>query len=404
MVRTTPFRSLWFTVIIGGLGAFMILAVLASWVLRDQIFQTFLDPGVPYQTYELPPAPDYTRVESWARRPDPALLESEPLRPAVFFVHPTTYDGGDEWNAPFDRPQEAEELSGIILPNYAAPLTGDGLLFVPHYRQASLYAFMNNREDSQAARLQAFEDVRRAFARFRAEIGEDRPFIIAGLGQQGGLHALGVILRDIAPDEAFRHRMAAAYLQESIVPLDLFEGPLASLPPCASPEQVRCVIAFASVEPDEQSRVDALLDRGMSWTSDGSLSYVEDRGTLCVNPLLGTNSEDFAPARLHQGGAAAEGLEPGDEPSPLASQTGAQCQNGLLMIETPRSRALRRPHRLGEDRRVPPFNLFYVDIREDAARRGALLSAILAEKARYAPPLEAIEEIEVSPVEPIDPQ
>lgn len=394
------FSSLWLTAIAAAAAAFLILVILASWILRDQIFQTFLDPGVPYQTYQLPPAPDYAEPGAWAMKPVGLALEDG--EPVVFFVHPTTYDGGSQWNAPYDRPQEAQELSQVVLPNYAAPFFGAGAVYAPRYRQAALYTFMNNREDSIQARLQAHGDVNRAFAHFLGEIGEERPFIIAGAGQQGGLHALGLLLEYIAPDADLRERLAAAYIQDAPVPLDLFAGPFAELPPCASPDQIGCIAAFITIAPNERARVEAMLDRGMSWTADGELDYIRDRGTLCVNPLLWSTSEDFAPARLHRGGAAAEGLAPGDHPSPLANQTGAQCQNGLLMIETPRSRALRRPDRLGEDRRVAPFNLFYADIEADAARRMLILQDVLAEKALYAPPLDQVEEVEVAPVKPID--
>lgn len=397
---TQRFRSLWLTVIVSAAAAFLVLALLASWILREQIFQTFLDPGVPYQTYEAPLPPDYSRRQAWAQSPEPGALEDG--EPVVFFVHPTTYDGGSHWNAPYDRPQERAELETVVLPNYAAPFAAAGRIYAPHYRQAALYAFMNNREDSVQARLLAHGDVNRAFAHFLGEIGPERPFIIAGVGQQGGLHALGLLLEFVAHDAALIDRLAAAYIQDAPVPLDLFAGPLAELPPCTSPDQVSCVIAFAAIEPGERRRIDALLDRAMSWTGEGELDYIHERGTLCVNPLLWTTSEDFAPARLHRGGAAAEGLGPGDRPSPLASQTGAQCQNGLLMIESPRSRALRRPDRLGEERRVPPFNLFYADIRADALDRMARLQQIRAEEARYAPPLEAVEEVEIAPVKPID--
>ena len=57
MIRRPPrFSSLWLTAIAAAGAAFLALALVASWVLRDQIYQTFLDPGVPYQTYEVPPA------------------------------------------------------------------------------------------------------------------------------------------------------------------------------------------------------------------------------------------------------------------------------------------------------------------------------------------------------------
>ncbi len=369
----------------------------AAWLAREAIFQSLLDPGVPYQTYSVPDAPDYAQSHAWARKD--ALEDGEG---AVFFVHPTTYDGGSHWNAPFDRPQEAEELSRIILPNYAEPFAAAGAVFAPHYRQAALYAFMNNREDSQLARMTAYEDVARSFERFLAEIGPDRGFIISGVGQ-GGLHATGLLLDAVARDDALSKRLAAAYVIDAPLPLDLVEGPLHSLPPCRGETQARCLVSYVAVRPAERSRIETVLERSMTWDPEGGLSFVSGRGLLCVNPLLWTTAEDYAPARLHAGGAAAEGLAPGDAPSPLANQTSAQCQNGLLMVERPRSSLLRRPHRLAEDRRVPPFNLFYADIRADAARRMETVSALLAEEARYAPPLGDPEDIDEAEVVPIDP-
>jgi len=377
--------------------ALIIACALAAWLLRDQIFQTALDPGVPYQTYEVPPPPDYADTGAWAR-----FDSLDGAEAAVFFLHPTTYDGGNNWNAPWDRPQEAAELRDIILPNYAEPFAAAGAVLAPHYRQASLYSFMNNREDSRLARMQAYGDVRAAFAAFREAIGPDRAFMLAGVGQ-GGLHAAGLLLDDVAADPDLSRRLAAAYIIDAPLPLDLIEGPLANLGACQDETQVRCLISYVPVRPVERSRIETILERSMSWDASGALDFIAGRGLLCVNPLLWTTAEDYAPARLHAGGAAAERLAPGDDPSPLADQTSAQCQNGLLMIEQPRSRLLRRPNRLGEDRRVPPFNLFYADLRADAVRRMEAVQVILAEEALYAPPFDAPETVEEAPVVPIDP-
>ena len=90
--------------LLGAVTGFMALVALSAVIMRDQIFQTFLDPGVPFQTYERPPAPDYTQDDAWAARPG-LRLNGEAGQPAVFFIHPTTYDGGSHWNAPYDRPQ-----------------------------------------------------------------------------------------------------------------------------------------------------------------------------------------------------------------------------------------------------------------------------------------------------------
>lgn len=398
--RIIPRSLFWRLTLIVSILTALFFAVSAV-VLRDQIYQTLLDPGIPFQTYERPDPPDYADAGAWAAR-QTAALDDEGVRPAVFFVHPTTYDGGSHWNARFDRPQEAEELERFVLPNWAAPfLEDDAALFAPRYRQASLYAFMNNREDSVAARLLAHRDVQAAFDAFLAGIGEDRPILIVGVGQ-GAMHALGVLIDKVAPDEPLRKRLAAAYLLEAPVPLDLFSGPLGALTPCADRDDVRCLVSYNAVRSDERMRIEALTDRSMSWTPSGGLDYVSERGLLCVNPLLGTTGEDFAPARLHRGGAAAEGLSLEDSPSPMPNQTGAQCQNGLLVIEQPRNRALRRPGRLGEDRRTPLANLFYMDLRLDVDRRLEILAGVRAEEARFAPPLDAPVEIGDSEFKPID--
>ena len=392
-------RSLFWKLLIYGLGGFVVFLGVASFVLREQIFQTLLDPGIPFQTYERPPAPDYALAESWAARPE---LENTQA-PAVFFLHPTTYDGGYHWNAPFDRPQEAEEIARFVIPNFAAPfLNHDAQLYAPHYRQASLYTFMNNREDAISARLLAYEDALASFDQFVSDIDPDRPFLIVGVGQ-GALLGLGVLLDRVDGDEAMVHRLGAAYLLEAPVPLDLFAGPFERLAPCESEQDIRCVIAYSAAQPRERERIFALTERSMSWNSEGNLAFVADRGLLCTNPLLWTTTEDYAPARLHRGGAAAEGLTLDDATSAMANQTSAQCQNGVLMTERPRVNALRRENRLGEDRRVPHFNLFYSDLQQNAELRMSHLIEVRTEEARFAPAFDDPIEVGESDIIPVDP-
>lgn len=374
----------------------LVLLGLAGWFLRDQIYQTFQDPGEPFQTYSPPPAADYADASAWFVR---APLDSD-LQPALFFVHPTTYSGGANWNAQLDKESANLAVTNISLPNYAAPFADSAALFAPRYRQASLYAFMNNREDGVLAREFAYMDVQRAFRAFRDTIGDDRPILLAGIGQ-GGLHVLGLLMDMVATDDDLRDRLIAAYIIDSPVPLDLFEGPLQTIPACETPDDVRCVFAYSAVEPTESRRIRIMTERLMSWSPDAGLDFIDKRGLLCVNPLLGERSNEYASARLHRGGVAAEGFSEDAIPAPIPAQTGAQCADGLLMIETVRSPALRRPDRLAEDFREPPFNLFYEDLRMDAARRSINLATILGEERRWAPPLDDPESVEEAPVVPI---
>lgn len=392
--KSRPARfALWGVLALGG--GFIILLLLASWILRDQIFQSFLDPGEPYQTYIPPPSPDYADGSAWYVRPDLA-----DTRPAVFFIHGTTYSGGSHWNAAVDAEGPSLGVLEEQLPNFAAPFGETGQIYAPRYRQAALYVFTNLREDGIAARETAFQDVRRAFDAFLQLIGEDRPFILAGSGQ-GGLHASILLTEIIAPDESLRRRLVVAYLQESPIPLDLFEGTLSNVPPCGTAEDIRCVHSFVTSLNDNDARIRVLTERSITWSPEGEFSLIDGRGLVCVNPILGARTTDYAPARLHLGGAHASGFREGASPAALPAQTGAQCLDGVLMIEEPRSRSLHRPGRLMEDFRLPPFNLFYADLRVDVERRYAAFAPVFEAENQLAPPLSAPEDIDDAPITPI---
>jgi len=375
--------------------SFLLLLVLAAWIMRDQIYQSLLDPGEPYQTYIIPEAPDYSENSAWYARP------AEPSgSPAVFFVHGTTYPGGSDWNAAID----AEEPSSLVieeqLPNFAAPFASVGDIYAPRYRQAALYTFMNLREDGVAARLTAAADVRLAFAAFLNAIDDETPFMIVGVGQ-GGLHSLAILIEDVAPSPETRRRLIAAYILEFPLPLDQLQGPLQDISPCETAEEYRCVFSFVSALSEDDDRIRYLTERTMAWAQGGSLERVAGRGLLCTNPILGARTTDYAPARLHRGGAQAAGFREGANPAALPAQTGAQCTDGVLMTEPPRSRSLHRPGRLTELYRLPPFNLFYEDLRADAELRTAAFLPVFEDENQQAPPLGQPEEIEDANFRPI---
>lgn len=379
------------------LSAFLVLlALLAGWLLREQIFQTFQDPGEPFQTYTPPEPVDYASDSAWFVT---GALEDE-ATPAVFFIHSTTYSGGANWNAELDKESANRAVENEIIPNFAAPFGAGGELFIPRYRQAALYTFMNNREDGLLARHFATGDIDRAFTNFLSRIGDQRPFILAGLGQ-GGLHALHLGMNRVGTDPDLQARLVTLYVLEHPVAIDLFEGPLGSIPPCDTPEDVRCLYAFSQALPSEERRLRIMTERMMSWTPQGELGFIDGRRLLCTNPLLSQPSNQYASARLHRGGVAATGLELGATPAPIPQQTGAQCMDGVLFTERPESRLLRRPLRIAEDFREPPYNLFYEDLRLDAARRSLILSSILQEERRWAPVLDTPEDVRDAPVIPI---
>ena len=369
---------------------FGILLILASWYYRDDLFQSIYDPGEPFQTMALPSAPDYGADTGWLVRPDANIDPIDIPGGDVFVISPTLFLGRSHWNAPTNFAKLRGEFERVVLPNYILPFKSAGRIYAPQYRQAALYTFLNNRDDSVLAMQFAYQDVRRAFEVFLAENPPERPIILVGYGQ-GGLHAQRLLAEYFSSD--LSRKLAAAYIIDH--PFLLDSAP--SFKPCARKQDTNCVIAFGAFEPKEKRRAQRFTDRTLIWDS-GNMIPVGGRPLLCVNPLLWTTDSDYAPARLHLGGVAAEGLDFETTPVPMPQQTGAQCQDGVLLLDKPKLKNLRRLSRFGGKYRTLPSNLFYEDLRVDAVRRVQYLidKDILPRRA----PLMEMETIEIedSPV------
>ena len=145
-LRGWSFRRIALTLV----GVLAVLLTVAAFIWREDILRTGLDPKVPYQTYRPAKAPDYAQRRAWALLPANPDKTSPGDPPAdVFFVHPTTYDGGRHWNAPIRQDEAERSLQEVMLPNYAGPFVKVGRLFAPRYRQASLYTQLTLREDAR---------------------------------------------------------------------------------------------------------------------------------------------------------------------------------------------------------------------------------------------------------------
>src|SRR5581483_7783543 len=92
MSEPRPRRKVWPAI---GLLAVVSALLAAFAVFRGDLIRYSLDPKIPFQTYRPPPPPDYGKAQAWY------LLPPHPEAPAasdpsadVFFVAPTTFDGG----------------------------------------------------------------------------------------------------------------------------------------------------------------------------------------------------------------------------------------------------------------------------------------------------------------------
>lgn len=354
--------------VVGAVGVAVFLAAAAA-VFWDDLQRNALDPKIPYQTYKPPKPPDYSQRAAWRLLPaDPAHLAPGAPPTDVFFLSPTTYDGGEQWNAPIDDRKGARLFRTTTAPNYAGPFERVGRIFAPGYRQASLYSLLTLRDDAREARQFAYGDVKQAFEAFLG-MSPERPFILVGV-EQGGTLATRLLAEEIAPNARLRARLVAAYLQETIVPADA-----PPIPPCATKGETGCLAAWMSVDDGAPpGRGPAILDRALVWSGTGELVGLNGKAPLCFNPLMGAETEALAPPRLNLGAANATGLEPEARPAFLARQVGAQCRGGLLHVTRAKSEIFRSTGSWADRRKVAPYNLFYADIEADARARAARLT------------------------------
>ena len=378
----------------------LITALTLVYLYRDDIFQHIQDPGQPFQTYKRPTPPDYSKKDAWLSLPDLSQDSFEhPSKGDVFVVVPSVYRGGKHWNLPSDDLKRKRKLERIVRPNYVTPYSDAGRLFAPFYRQASLYAYMTQREDARMAQNLAYQDVKRAFRIFLKNSPPERPIVLVG-HNQGASHVerlLADFFSGPENEDNFK-RLAVAYVINYPLTKSLLEGPMEGIPVCQTASQSRCIVAFGAFAPDEGDIAERFGSRLLAYDGE-EYSSVEGQALICVNPLLWTQSEDYAPARLHKGGVAAEGLDLETRPAPLPRQAGAQCQDGLLLIDKPRSRSLRRPLKVGGKFRTLPSNLFYEDLRLNAVQRvdSLIEENVLPRRAKLLDGFE-VQEIEESPI------
>lgn len=362
-----------------GWTGFLVIGVLtlAVWVWRGDILRAGLDPQVPFQTYTPPPAPDYARASSWALRE--ARIPGSGTTP-VFFLAPTTYDGGRNWNGPIDDAPARRFLERVVLPNYAAPFAKAGPVTAPLYRQASLYTRLSLREDAREARMFAYRDVETAFEAWLARHSEG-PLTLVGVEQGGEL--LDRLLRErIAPDRALRSRIAAVYLIDVVTPA---EDSARGLPLCTTEAIPNCVIAYAPFAETDEAGVARRLRRALTWDSRGHLIGLGGRPAACVNPVTGSVEQPIAPARRMVGATNATGLEWGARPALMARTVDTACRAGVLRYKRPSQESLREAGSWADQRKVRPYNLFYGDLEADVVRRIASWNANTGPADRRGP-------------------
>lgn len=337
----------------------------------------FLKPWSGFDVASVPPAPDYTRDDAWAALPDRkdnadvvpsesgAIDNQANAEVDVFFIHPTTYYKKDGWNAHYDEAGSTKDfLEFGVLRFQASAFNGSARVFAPRYRQATLYSFIGKGDDEKAALDFAYQDVARAFDAFIADRNQGRPFIIAA-HSQGSLHGMRLVKEKVA-DTSLATRFIAAYLVGSSMPR---EAHIPGIGPCVTPVETSCYINWNSVS-DAKDR-EGWTETATTW-SEGRYHLAAGAPNTCVNPLIWTLDEQ-APASVNLGGLPFVKSEE-SFPAIIKNLTGATCEGGMLVVSPPTNSIGFTFGVNRGDYHIYDYNLFYMNIRANAAERVAAFS------------------------------
>jgi hypothetical protein len=337
---------------------FLLTAAVAVW--RGDILRAALDPQVPFQTYDPPPAPDYADAASWAMR-DVRTPEAGPA--AVFFLHSTTFDGGRDWNSPIGDDKADDYLQRVVIPNHAGPFARAGSVSVPRYRQASLYTRLTLRDDARDARAFAYGDALTAFDAWLSR-HPTGPLVLAGL-EQGGELLDRLVYERVLPDPDLRARVVAVYLMDVLSPVERFTD----LPLCQAPDASGCAVIWAAAPDHDLANIRRKIRRGLTWNAQGQLVGIDGRPTACVNPVTGAVGTPVSAARQSRGATNSTNLEWGVHPPLVGRAVAAACRDGLLWYTRPGTESFRETGSWADRRKTPPYNLFFADIEADVLRR-----------------------------------
>ncbi len=359
-------------VVVAAIGAGLLYTATGS----DRILTAIGQIAKPHHGWDLAvtaPAPDYSKAESWAAlpgHPSPANLVPEGssatlnARVDVFFIHPTGYMKGYDWNSPLDAKSATEENTKWMMANQASAFNGCCTVYAPRYRESSIMTYIAASPDVRTKAMDlAYGDVERAFDYFLEHYSRGRPFIIAS-HSQGTAHGFR-LLKERIDGTPLAGRMVAAYLLGGGIQ-DKEADALKTIHVCNSPTDLHCLAQWDT------------------WGEHGSPQRDADRGkTVCVNPVSWKRDGGMTDPVAQKGGVptsgmfsvrflgsdAASGVEFKPLGAPLRAYTHAACRDGLLFVDDQKGEPFAKLDMGGENYHGLDYPLFHMDIRENAIAR-----------------------------------
>lgn len=299
-----------------------------------------------FDVLKIPKAPDYSKSLYWSAIPfypdqcdfsskcDPFVSDSDKLVD-VFFVHPTTYMKGDNWNASVPSEEIDKQTDEKPIKYQASVFNESCRIFAPRYRQAIIKSFFDTANGAKALEL-AYTDVKTAFECYLKYHNQNRPFIIAS-HSQGTFHARR-LLSEYIDGKPLQNKMIMAYLIGYPVDKGLYKN----IPICDDSTKTGGVVCWHSFK-------DGFIPRGMETFYNNS---------IIVNPITwrtDTLESDYSDSK----GAKGAKLN-----SRIQNRIKARIYKSILWV-TVKYPIIRKRENL----HAFDYNLFWYDMKADIKRR-----------------------------------
>ncbi|MGL6267390.1 MAG: DUF3089 domain-containing protein [Chitinophagaceae bacterium] len=297
--------------------------------------------------------PDYAQLNYWAAHPDkwdPSDSISLPLKTGlsnkdadVFFLHPTSFTDEKfayQPNARIDDSLLNKKTDYTSILYQASVFNGSCRIYAPRYRQAHLQMYYNkDTAKAKAAFELAYQDIKSAFNYFLKTQNNGRPIIIAS-HSQGTTHAKR-LLKELFDGTVLSKQLVVAYILGIPVEKNYFS----TLPLCKDTTATGCYISWRTYRKGYE---------------EGAISS-KDTTIAVINPYLWTPENELAKKHLQKGAVLYNFNKV------YRHTQSSQIVGNSLWISKPKFPGgffyFTKNYHAGD------FNLFYIDIREDIARR-----------------------------------
>ncbi len=339
-------------------------------------------PAPPAFDSTVPPAvPNYALASAWGALPSaPGAAAARPAGEAgpaahtagdvdVFYIQPTTYHG-PSWNQDITDAKTNAWTDISVVARQASAFNLCCRLYAPRYRQASSLAFASKNGDGQKAYSLAYQDVAKAFDYYLAHYNHGRPFILAG-HSQGALMIYWLLERKI-DSTPLQKKLVAAYAVGVGASEGEFGRTYKTTPFCDTPDATGCIVSWNSYE--EGSPVAAYVHNA----EQGYVTRYGDapgKDIVCINPLTFDRSRPAADATANLGALPGD-PKPGDArlsvlPALKPDAVGAVCRDGVLMVQPSADPSFHPTALPGGLLHMHDIDLFYANLRANAAQRAA---------------------------------